>query len=135
MRRRQGVDLIGILPFIYLACPRSQFDCFFPVAKRCVGTGRAKPGSVIQHVGVVRSESYCSDEVVLRSFELTQMKISIPALTSTSPQTSLILSEVNRTCHGIDRFFVSICQIVDDAGVVVAKIKLRLDPDYLEKII
>src|SRR5436190_18498534 len=135
MRRRQGVDLIGILPFIYLACPRSQFDCFFPVAKRCIGTGRAKPGSVIQRVGVVRSESHCGDEVVLRSFELTEMKISIPALTSASPQTPIILSQVNRTCYGINRFLVAMCQIVDNAGVVVAKVKLRLDPNYLEKII
>src|SRR5207244_13300811 len=99
MRRRQGVDLIGILPFIYLACPRSQFDRFFPVAKRCIGTGRAKPGSAIQHVGAARSESHCADEVVLRSFELTQMKISIAAPTPTKPQPAIITSARTRHWH------------------------------------
>src|SRR5438046_1460380 len=98
-------------------------------------TGRPKPGSVIQHIGVARIYSHCGDEVVLRLFKLTQMEVSISALTSTSRQTAIIVSQVNRARHGIDRFFITIRQIVDNAGVVVAKIEVWLDSNYLEEII
>src|SRR5689334_25149236 len=62
------------------------------------------------------------------------MKVSIAALTSASRQTSIILLQLNGARHHLDSVFVTTLQVVNDAGVVVAEIKLRLKANDLEKV-
>jgi hypothetical protein len=62
------------------------------------------------------------------------MKVSIAAFTSASRQTEIIFLQTNRARHHVDGLFVTILQIVNDAGIVVTEIKLRLKANDLEKV-
>ena len=62
------------------------------------------------------------------------MKVSVAAFTSASRQTEIIFLQTNRARHHVDGLFVTILQIVNDAGIVVAEIQLRLKANDLEKV-
>src|SRR5205823_14159322 len=130
----QGIDFIGIFPLIQSARERRQLDCFLAIAKICFGASGAKPGDVVKHIGVASIQSHRGNEVGLCAFEVPEMKVSVAAFTSASRQTKIIFLQTNCARHHVDGLFVTILQIVNDAGIIVTEIKLRLKSNDVEKV-